>query len=68
MSCIKSCKDCTERYVGCHSYCEKYKAEKARYDECKLREREQRDISYYIASSNYHRMNTRIRKSRSVVG
>lgn len=25
---ISCCKDCTERYVGCHSKCEKYLEEK----------------------------------------
>ena len=68
MSFIKSCKDCTERYIGCHSYCEKYKAERAKYDECRMREKEQKDIAYCIRNSNFHRRNTRIRKSRSVVG
>jgi hypothetical protein len=26
------CKDCTDRAVGCHSVCEKYKAAKEAYD------------------------------------
>lgn len=30
-----SCKGCTERYVGCHSSCEKYIAEKAENDRIK---------------------------------
>lgn len=32
---IKSCKDCTERYIGCHSVCEKYLSEKAKNDKHK---------------------------------
>lgn len=30
---IKCCKDCEERYLGCHSKCEQYKAEKAKREE-----------------------------------
>ena len=26
-----SCKDCTERYIGCHSKCEKYIKEKEQH-------------------------------------
>lgn len=29
---IKSCKDCQERHIGCHSECEKYISERAEYD------------------------------------
>lgn len=32
------CKDCTERYVGCHSSCEKY------ISECEQREKEKQAI------------------------
>lgn len=33
MSAVKCCKDCTDRYVGCHSVCEKYLSEKKICDE-----------------------------------
>lgn len=29
------CKHCTERYVGCHSDCEKYLEDKAKYEAAK---------------------------------
>lgn len=29
---ITCCKDCPDRYPGCHGQCEKYKAERAVYD------------------------------------
>ncbi len=29
---IKCCADCPDRHVGCHSDCEKYKAEKEAFD------------------------------------
>lgn len=67
MAGIRSCKDCTERYMGCHSYCQKYLSEKAEYDERKLREKKIKDVTWGVVNSNYHRMNTRNRKSRSIV-
>lgn len=33
MSSFFCCKDCEERYVGCHSTCEKYLQEKEKYGE-----------------------------------
>lgn len=30
-----SCQTCEEKYIGCHSDCEKYKSEKARYKQLK---------------------------------
>lgn len=67
MAGIRSCKDCAERYMGCHSYCQKYLSEKAEYEEDKRREKHIKDIAWGVISSNYHRMNTRNRKSRSIV-
>ena len=32
---VFSCKNCTERYVGCHSTCPKYLQEKAEHDRVK---------------------------------
>ena len=29
---ISTCKDCKDRKVGCHGYCERYKEERAKYD------------------------------------
>lgn len=34
---IYSCKDCTERHVGCHSTCPKYIHDKEEWDELKAR-------------------------------
>jgi len=40
---ITCCKDCTERVVGCHATCEKYKAEKqANEEEREKRRKEKR--------------------------
>ena len=38
MATVFSCKDCGDRYPGCHDKCEKYKAEKAAHDERKAQE------------------------------
>lgn len=45
------CKDCPDRYIGCHSMCERYKAFREELDELnekiyKAKERE-RDIDRY---------------------
>lgn len=32
MSRITACKECTERYIGCHSDCERYLKEKSEAD------------------------------------
>lgn len=32
---ITCCKDCTDRFPGCHGSCEKYKEQRAQYDEAK---------------------------------
>ena len=57
-----SCKDCTERHVGCHSTCEKYISEKAEND--RLREEEhhkRKDMStnsngtYFCGKSGHHK-------------
>lgn len=34
---MKTCLNCTERYLGCHSRCEKYKAEKIKTEQAHKR-------------------------------
>lgn len=29
---ITTCKDCPDRYLGCHDHCDRYQAEKAKSD------------------------------------
>lgn len=41
-----SCKDCENRFPGCHSQCEKYKAERAEYDKRKAKYDRERGIDY----------------------
>lgn len=42
-----TCKDCTERVVGCHSNCEKYLNEKAEYDKIKAIEDREKIVRHY---------------------
>lgn len=53
---IRTCKNCTNRHVGCHSTCKAYKLEKQEYDE------EQAKIRKDKASYNEYRgyMNARM--------
>lgn len=37
------CKDCVDRYPGCHSHCEKYKSWKAEWDSFKEKERKRKE-------------------------
>lgn len=54
------CLGCTDRYVGCHSKCEKYKAykeEMAKFDETvnKSREKYSNYVSYKYKNMNIER-------------
>lgn len=44
MSKITVCKDCQERFLGCHSTCERYKQDKARNEEFKHKIKLEREI------------------------
>lgn len=52
---VGSCYGCTERHVGCHSDCEKYKKALEEYkrkkDAFKVIERAQKDIDGYTKSN-----------------
>lgn len=51
MSTIFSCKNCQDRYPGCHSHCEKYQKEKAEHDKRKSEIYKEKFISYYTIGS-----------------
>lgn len=44
---IKCCKDCTEREIGCHGWCETYIAEKAKLAKIRAAKDEQKDVVGY---------------------
>lgn len=43
---IRCCYQCPEREIGCHSTCEKYKAEKVAWDKEKAAERKRKREEY----------------------
>lgn len=47
MTPIKCCKNCTEREVGCHGWCETYIQEKAQYEHRKAETSGRRDAEMY---------------------
>lgn len=48
---FKACKDCSERAVGCHDICEKYKVARAENERLKSLKYKRNDIIDYIASA-----------------
>ena len=44
---IISCRNCLDRYPGCHQYCKTYKKERAEYDRQKAEANKNRDVDYY---------------------
>lgn len=66
MNGIKCCRDCNDRCIGCHSYCELYISERAELDAIKERERQCKEIVHCIKRSNFHRRNTRFRKKQGI--
>lgn len=54
---FQSCKKCTtDRHPGCHSHCEKYKADKEKYEQRKAELEVDRNLKYYFchnAAENY---------------
>lgn len=44
---IVSCRNCLDRYPGCHQYCKTYKKERAEYDRQKAEANKNRDVDYY---------------------
>lgn len=52
---IFPCKGCTNRAVGCHTYCEDYNKAKANYEKEKEEERVQKDIDNFLIESTLKR-------------
>lgn len=50
---IKSCKGCTERYLGCHDHCEKYQSELAEVLKAKRKMREEKNKGLSHDESSY---------------
>lgn len=48
-----SCKDCTNRHIGCHSTCERYISEKAENDRLRELEHKRRNDENSLNSSGF---------------
>ena len=46
---IVSCRNCLDRYPGCHQYCKTYKKERAEHERKKAEERNSKNVDYYNA-------------------
>ena len=46
---IVSCRNCLDRYPGCHQYCKTYKKERAEYDRQKAEANKSKNVDYYSA-------------------
>lgn len=67
MGAFKSCLNCTDRTLGCHSTCERYLSEKAEHDRIIARMNADRDYRSYRVSEwgIYNERRIKKRKSRS---
>lgn len=62
---MKCCKDCTERYLGCHDHCEKFRADKAEDNRLKALAQEEMLYKRYAITRSYKRRDDdAIRKKR----
>lgn len=59
---INCCRNCSDRCVGCHSYCGIYKGQKEERNRQVAVERYQKEALWGVMASNYHRQKTRFRK------
>ena len=60
---IECCKDCPDRHPGCHGHCERYKKERAEYDETMSAKRHEADIEKGLTSAQFsycHKTNKHI--------
>ncbi len=62
---ISCCKDCKDRCVGCHSYCDVYLGQKEEHDKQVKVERYHKELRWGVVASNYHRQKTRFRKRQT---
>ena len=63
-----TCKDCPDRYPGCHDHCKKYKREKEIWDKQKLEEARQLEALNYICESRAGRRDAYVKKQKEKRG
>lgn len=59
-----SCKGCSDRYPACHDKCEKYKKEKAAWNETKAKLAENRELQAYICGTIDRKRDASAKKSK----
>lgn len=48
---ITCCKNCEDRYVGCHAKCDIYKSERAEYDKILAKDKAEKQARQYMQHS-----------------
>lgn len=61
---VRSCKDCTDRFPGCHDRCERYKADKAANEAVKQARHDEWLCRSYQVECSIKRKAKRARKMR----
>lgn len=61
---IYSCKDCGDRFPGCHAHCPEYKTEKAEHDKEKAKRDFERQIKRGLKEQRDKAVSKTIRKGR----
>ena len=56
------CKGCEDRTIRCHSYCERYKEFKIKWDEHNQKRTQAADVKSFLISNIYHTMKKSGRK------
>lgn len=62
------CKNCAERYEGCHGQCERYKAYRKELDAAKERKRLENAAKYILIENAQKRKEERRRKDKRCNG
>lgn len=65
---FKACKNCQERYPGCHDHCERYKEERAEYDRLKAIENRDRTVRQYICDEHRKHADRRAQEKKAKAG
>ena len=61
---IRCCKDCDERYIGCHGKCERYIVEKEEHQRQKDQERKKDEARLYKAEWSRTYLDNKINSHR----
>ena len=65
---MRHCKDCTDRYPGCHDHCEKYKEDQAEYDKIKAAMKDEMDYKKYAVTRSFQRRDDDVMRKKKHAG